>query len=360
MGMSFSVENLGIEVKINFQSKADLKAIRQLEFSSRLMHGLVPDENNVWRPGKRTEFFIVGFPPGLYWQCLSDTVLVGKAVDGFVIDEKYLEELYQAVEGLCGASSNNEAKYQFSVTNGQKVVSYDFHSRARTICALAVLYDLEWHPRKDLEIWINPDYTDKLPPGESPDHSRPEEQYYGDPSKTADVLRNEGWAREANAPFMYVEARQVGRQSQQHYRITQIEQPLGTQVKRTNIKAQWRSSLFETQKYTCQICLNVYADAPDQLSPDHRVPVVFEPDNLDDSNYMQKLMTLCRYCNQAKREFTKRLKHDYDWNTSPWAYPEKFRMTIVIQQIQAISAVTGKSVQLILSDLTEELEGFAQ
>jgi len=360
MGMSFSVENFGNEVKINFQSQADLKAIRQLEFSSRLMYGLVPDEHNVWRPGKRTNFYIVGFPPGVYWKCLSHTVLIGKAIDGFVFDEQYLEELSLAIEALCGENPIEDAKYQFSVTDGQKVIAYDFNSRARTICALAVLYDLEWHSRKDLEIWINPDYTDKLPPGEAPDHGRPEEQYYGDPSKTADVLRNEGWAREAAEPFMFVEARQVGRQSQQHYRITQIAQPRGTQVKRTTIKAQWRTKLFDAQNYTCQICLNGYMDTPDQLSPDHRVPVVFEPDNLDDSNYMEKLMTLCRYCNQAKREFTKRLKYDYDWGTSPWAYPEKFRMEMVTHQIQAIAAVTGKNVNVVISELLEQLKGLAQ
>lgn len=355
MGKAFAIEKIGNEVAVTFQKRPDLKAIRQLEFSSRIIYGLVPDENNIWRPGKRSDFYISGFPAGIQWKCSSDTVLIGSSVDGFVIDDSYLEDLSEAIEGLCENNSEDGARYQFKITNGQETYLYDFHSRARTICALSVLYDLEWHPRKDLEIWINPDYTDKLQPGEAPDHERPAEQYYGDPSKTADVLRNEGWAREATNPYMYVEARQVGRQSQQHYRITQILQPLDNQVKRTNIKPLWRNNLFEQQNYTCQICLTQYRESPDQLSPDHRVPVVFEPDNLNDENYKTKLMTLCRYCNQAKREFTKRLRFDYDWEKSPWAYPEKHRMQIVLQQIRVMTEGSSKNVHTVLKEIAHNL-----
>ena len=355
MAKSFSIEVINDEVKVDFQSRADLRAIRQLEFSSRLLHGLVPDESNVWRPGKRSDFHIAGFPPNIYWRCVSQNVLVGTPLNGFILDSNYLDGLSQAIEGLCAEASDEGVKYSFKISDGAKFVDYEFYSRARTICALAVLYDLGWHPRKDLEIWINPDYTDKLPPGETPDHSRPEEQYYGDPSKTADVLRNEGWAREASEPYMFVEARQVGRQSQQHYRITQREQPLGNQVKRTNIKAQWRNSLFQMQEHTCKICLANYEANPEQLSPDHRIPVVFEPDNLTDENYSYKLMTLCRYCNQAKREFTKRLGFDYDWQSSPWAFPEKFRMEIAINQLKAVCQESGYDTQEVIAELNLRL-----
>jgi 5-methylcytosine-specific restriction endonuclease McrA len=355
---SFSIEALDNEVILNFESRTDLKAIRQLEFSSRLMHGLVPDSNNIWRPGRRSDYHIVGFPPGVFWRPGSNNILIGKALETFRITEAYVAELSSTIEGICGVTADEGAKYVFSVTDGKSQTNYEFHSRARTICALAVLYDLEWHPRKDLEIWINPDYTDKLPPGELPDHGRPEEQYYGDPSKTADVLRNEGWTREATTPFMFVEARQVGRQSQQHYRITQIEQPLENQVMRTNIKAAWRNTLFESQDFTCQICLNDYRDAPDQLSPDHRIPVVFESDNLADENYLTKLMTLCRFCNQAKREFTKRLRFDYDWTTSPWSFPEKYRLQIIERQIEAILKGAGRNSDSLLQEVMSNLAEF--
>jgi len=355
MEQSYSIEVIDNEVIVNFQSKADLKTIRQIEFTSRLLYGLVPDENNVWRPGKRSDFYIVGFPPNVFWHCTSDNVLIGKPLHGFKLDVKFTEELSAAIEGICVATDDDSANYSFKISDEISTLEYHFHSRARTICALAVLYDLEWHPRKDLEIWINPDYTDKLPPGDEPDHARPEEQYYGDPSKTADVLRNEGWAREAADPFMFVEARQVGRQSQQHYKISQRAQPVEHQVKRTNIKTQWRDDLFSSQQHTCQICLANYEATPEQLSPDHRVPVVFEADNLTDENYSTKLMTLCRYCNQAKREFTKRLSFDYDWSTSPWAFPEKYRMEIVLNQLEAICHATNRDLPEVVDELLARL-----
>ncbi len=351
----FSLEIVGNTVVVEFQRKSDLKAIRQLEFSSRLLHALVPDDNNIWRPGIRTNYHVVGFPPNIAWRCKSDNVLVGSAKSAAFLGQQYLDELSDAIEGLCSSDSDESAKYFFKISNGNETQTYGFHSRARTICALAVLYDLKWHPRKDLEIWINPDYTDKLPPGQDPDHDRAVEQYYGDPSKTADVLRNEGWAREAAEPSMYVESRAVGRQSQQHYKITRLAQPLLNQVKRTNIKTQWRNTLFAAQKYTCQICLANYAGAKDQLSPDHRVPVVFEPDNLNDSNFNSKLMTLCRYCNQAKREFAKRVDFNYDWETSPWAYPERYRMEIVIQQIHALAETSGEGIPELIESLKHKL-----
>jgi 5-methylcytosine-specific restriction endonuclease McrA len=355
MAHSFKIEKDVKQFKVTFQKKSDLKAIRQLEFSSRLLNSLVPDQNNVWRTGRRSNYYIMGFPPIITWRCESEYLLVGTASNDSKIDKSYIDELTIAIEGLCEHSSDEGAKYRFKITNGKDTQNYEFHSRARTICALTVLYDLEWHPRKDLEIWINPDLTDKLPPGEVPDQAREVEQYYGDPSKTADVLRNEGWAREAEVPSMYVEARQVGRQSQQHYKITQVAQPLHNQVKRTDIKPRWRNALFAAQKFTCQICLTNYASSKDQLSPDHRVPVVFETDNLNDSNFMSKLMTLCRYCNQAKREFTKRLDFDYDWDSSPWAYPDKYRMEIAIQQLNSLAETSGVTIPELLGQLNEKL-----
>ena len=64
-------------IRIKFERKVDFNAIRQLEFSSRLMYGLRPDKNNIWKEGKRTDFHIVGFPPLVVWNAKTENVLVG-------------------------------------------------------------------------------------------------------------------------------------------------------------------------------------------------------------------------------------------------------------------------------------------
>lgn len=343
-------------IEVSFASSSDLKATRQLEWSSRLINCLKPDENNVWRPGKRSDFYIVGFDPSIKWTFPSNTRMVGEVSTEKLLEiPKLIESLTWAIENHTPSKADSGAPiYRFAITDGKVRHDYKFHSRARTICALAVLYDLEWHPRRDLEIWINFDLTDKLPIGAKARGDRSEEQYYGDPSKTADVLRNEGWTREAETPFMFVEARNINGQSQQHYRISQREQPLNNQVKRSIIKNTWRNLLFERDAYTCQICLSNYKDNVEYLSPDHRIPVVFEPDNLTEDNFLEKLMTLCRFCNQQKREFTKRLRFDYDWQSSPWAYPEKNRLETVRRQIKEIQLTTGLTLEEVIAKLAQE------
>lgn len=354
--MDFFIEVVPDGLWVEFERAKDFSAVRQLEFASRLMYGLKPDDNNVWRVGTRSVFHISGFPPEVTWGSPKSKVLLGKSSSAEGFSALFIERLEAAIKGILGSDARSGgAKYRFKLSNGASEHEYAFHSRARTVLAFSVLFDLEWHPRKDLEIWINPDLTDKLPPGEAPNLLKNPTQYYGDPSKTADVLRNEGWAREAASPFMFVESRPVNGQAQQHYKLNQREQPVATQVRRTPIKPSWRRHLFEEQDFTCRICLQNYRDFVDQLSPDHRVPVVFEADDLNEENYIEKLMTLCRFCNQAKREFTKRLGHGYDWDTSPWAYPETFRIEVIVRQVKAISQARGIQEKDVLSEVEARL-----
>ena len=354
---NFQIAKRDGHVEVKFDRKVDFNAIRQLEFSSRLMYGLKPDSNNIWRRGKRTDFHVVGFPPEVSWSAKQDNILIGQhSFSGGKLDA-YIEELQKAISGLCpNPTESGSNLYKFSTTDGKTTLDYEFNKRARSICALAVLYDLEWHPRKELEIWINFDLTPKLEPGQKPNNSKVEEQFYGDPSKTADELRNEGWPREAAEPLMFVESRSVAGQTQQHYRLETREQVLDHQKKRSNIKPAWRSELYELHDFTCQICLSNYKNAPEQLSPDHRIPVIYEADNLDDSNFHKKLMTLCRYCNQSKREYTKRLPHDYDWDSSPWAYPEKYRISIIENQLRAMLKDGYSSYKEIFQEILKNLE----
>ena len=352
----FSIEASNGKIEIEFLRKNDFSAVRQLEFSSRLLYLYKPDSTGKWKTNQRSTFYIKGFPPQVSWSAPDTKKMLGVCAPGFVLTDAFLNDLATAIENICPADiTGNEPPYKFAITDGAGTNTYTFNKRARAVCALAVLYDLEWHPRQDLEIWINPDWTPNLEPGASVDLRKSEEQFYGDPSKIADELRNEGLTRETATPQMEVESRRVNGQSQQHYRILSRAQPLGSQTRRTNIKSAWREALFLQHGHVCQICLNEYQDSPEQLSPDHRVPVIFEADNLDDSNYATKLMTLCRFCNQAKREFTKRVTDDYDWSTSPWAYPERYRTVIIENQLKAIARDSALSYEEIVKSILDKL-----
>jgi hypothetical protein len=350
---NYVVHDHGDRLIVDFSHAKDCKTIRQIEFCSRLLGRLHLNDQNQWVPGHRSGFYILGFAPDLDWSATSSTQLVAVPNGKTVATSDHVELIKNAINGICFADDNG--RYHFRIQDDTDTYDYRFHSRARTICALAILFDLGWHPRIDLEIWINPDITDKLPPGVAPDPNKRPEQYYGDPSKTADALRNEGWTRESDNPMMFVEPRMVNGQSQQHYRIKQHDQPIETQVLRTPIKKSWRDSLFQMQNYQCQICLADYSTSIEQLSPDHRIPVVFEADLLNDNNFNEKLMTLCRFCNQSKREFAKRVDHTYDWSTSPWAYPEKFRLEMLREQLRLLCLSTGLAPDDVLAELSQNL-----
>jgi hypothetical protein len=154
---------------------------------------------------------------------------------------------------------------------------------------------------------------------------------------------------------MLVYRERINGQQQQMYKITTREQSREYQVKRTAIKPVWRARLFEMQDYTCRICLSDYSNDLVQLSPDHRVPVIFQADNLTDNNFAEKLMTLCRFCNQQKREFTKRIGIDYDWNVSPWAYPEKYRLESAEKNLREYAKFNNLTLRQAAEKLVEKL-----
>ena len=103
------------------------------------------------------------------------------------------------------------------------------------------------------------------------------------------------------------------------------------------------------------MCHTRYEDTK-YLSPDHRIPAIVEAENLTDSNFKEKLMTLCTFCNQRKREFTKKVPVDYDWLNSPWAYPEKFQQEKIIEEIKMYSLSKHKTVSEVLQEITEAIE----
>lgn len=212
---------------------------------------------------------------------------------------------------------------------------------------------MEAHPRNDLEINV----PHNLQPQWSWPYNQDQEsviRVYGDPSKTADVLRNEGWSREGDAPGMKVFNQIVGGARQQMYQLLRQEQDITQQVMRTNIPNRWKKELYQSQDYTCRICGLKYEF--EFLAPDHRIPVIFEADELTEENYKIKLMTLCRFCNQQKREFCKRITPDYDWENSPWAYPEKFTIKKIKDEIQLFADIQRLSIDEVIGMIKEEIE----
>ncbi len=339
-------ENL-LELELKNKKLADTFA--RMDFFSRLLHSLAPDRNNVWRESKRLDVEISGWPKNIKWYRTGEKTFTGKITDkdDFVL-KQYIQILENALLGVSeGESGLTRKLYKFLIGNKNKWLEYRFHSKSRTIAALCVLYDLKAHSRNDLEINIPRNLAISIWPTEKRNDMQ---RTYGDPSKTADELRNEGWARIGEFAAMKVFREKIGGQIQQMYQLLKNEQTLQSQVLRSNIQNKWRLELYKSQNFTCQICLIKYDS--EFLEPDHRIPVIYEADHLTENNFKDKLMTLCRYCNQQKRETTKRLPADYDWKNSPWAFPEKFDLEIIKRRISVYEKRTGKTLKEILNELS--------
>lgn len=324
-----------------------------MDFFSRLLHSLSPDENGIWREKDRMAVEISGWPKNIIWKRTSEKSFSGKLIttDNFNI-KQYSQILEAALVGITEGENGlgGSTLYRFSIGNGKQWKEYRFHSKSRTIAALCVLYDTAPHSRNHLEINIPKKFGPQIDwPFDASDELQ---RTYGDPSKTADELRNEGWSRLGENATMKVYRERVGGQIQQMYQISKTDQTTASQMMRTNIPRKWKNELYASQDFTCQICLTKY-DA-DLLEPDHRVPVIYEADSLTEENYKEKLMTLCRFCNQQKRETTKRLPADYDWSNSPWAFPEKFDLDTAKKRMELYAKRVGKSFKEALKDLSNK------
>lgn len=350
----FNVSQSGEKLTLVFHSASVANEFGRMDFYSRILHSLKPDELRIWRVGDRLDLEIKGWPKNIKWTRISDKEFEGiiTSQSEFSIEE-YASTLDTALKGMLvgemGVNSNRINVFEIGKGNNWK--KYKFYSKARTIAALCVLYDLEPHPRNDLEInvpnFLKPHWV--WPLG---DEQESVLRIYGDPSKTADVLRNEGWSREGNAPGIQVFNQTSGGTRQQMYQLMRQEQDITQQVMRTNIPERWKKELYESQDYTCRICGLKYEY--EFLSPDHRVPVIFQADELNNDNFKVKLMTLCRFCNQQKREFCKRIAPDYDWENSPWAYPEKFAMKKIKNEIQQFAVINKLSLDEVLQLIKED------
>lgn len=350
----FSLSVVDQKLVCTFKDGSTTNTFMQTELFSKLLSAFRTDDAGIWREGTRTDFEIVGWPKVLFWKRTAEKIVEATTDDTEAVDAyQFGEILEKSLTNILTRTDEPDGGtyYHFSIANKDEVYEYSFNDRARVIAALCVLYDLQAHSRNHLEINIPAKYLAGLKWPMSGENSETVVRYYGDPSKTADVLRNEGWSREGEDAHMFVYRERINGQQQQMYKISTREQSREQQVKRTAIKPIWRTRLFAMQGHTCRICLNDYTDDPAQLSPDHRVPVIFQADNLTDDNFSEKLMTLCRFCNQQKREFTKRISVDYDWDNSPWAYPEKYRLESAEKNLR----VYANQNELTLSQAVEKL-----
>ena len=346
----------GNNVSLRFEKKSFLKTFMRMYFYSRLLHSLKPDvslSDKQWKEKERLNAEIIGWPKNVLCQYDGDLNIKCRTTEGFDI-EGYLVILDTALENFLEGEEDelNSSQHIFKIRHNDEVRTYKFYTTSRAICALCILYDLETHPRNDLEVNINSNLQTVK---EIQDNNASKiMRVYGDPSKIADELRNEGWPRTGENPLMVAELQMFHGGSQQVYRLNTRDQDRDLQVKRTSIKAQWQRTLFETNRFTCKVCGNSYSHTESYLNPDHRVPVIVQADMLTDENYMDKLMTLCRFCNQQKRETCKQCPYEQNCSECHWAWPEKFELRKIKEEITRLSKKTNQEFGDIISKLQEE------
>jgi hypothetical protein len=347
----FTLEIDNSDLNLSLCKKNDANTFSRMYFYSTLLHSFKPNPQAIWMPGKRLDVEIKGWSKNIIWGRVSETKFEGviKEQDIFIFED-FCETLKIAIENIVDGIEIEGQKYnKFAIGTHPEWKEYLFKTRSRSICALCILYDLKPHTRNELEVIISNKYHPKTKePFVTDDETT--SRFYGDPSKIVDEMRNEGWTREGDSPTLIVKGGKQQRATQQTYKLTSIEQNLGLQVARTNISSRWKNKLFKSDNYTCKLCHTKYKDQS-YLSPDHRIPVVVQADNLTEENYKNKLMTLCTYCNQRKREYTKKLPPDYDWNSSHWAYPEKFQLQKIEEDIDRYSQANQKSFDDVIDDV---------
>lgn len=318
---------MSVEVKASTKQLCD--AICKLEFCSRLLFELAPNEEGVWTTNAglpRVNAQILGFPPSLRWSRDDECTLTGTAATSIPPDE--VNDLEIALEGLVGTKksifSNTEYIFFIKHFDEQRVYDYSFSSRARSLVAFCILWDLQDHPRDHLELLRDPSipYLEEFPyasAGAAPIKT------YGDPSKTIDELRNQGFPRDSDqspsgSRLEITRLKKYGT-SQEHYRLLSRVQSVSDRVGRSQIPRKFKQILYKKFGNCCNNCGERYDD--DYLAPDHRVPSIVQADNLTQQNYLDVLQALCVRCNQVKREACKKCPYNHNCAVCAWAYPEK-------------------------------------
>ena len=329
-------------ITIEFLTESLCQAIARLEFCSRLMHSLAPDEHGVWRDvsAPRVDAHIVGFPSSITWYRDSKLRLAG--VYDEELTQQNIDDIHDAINGLKGikVSEFGKTEYKFSIVlkSTNETFEYNFLGRSREIVALAVLWDMKPHSRDHLEVTRDSnlvylvDFPHKF-------YGKPTKTY-GDPSKIVDELRNQGFPRgtdqSKNGVYIDISRSHSLDTIQEHYQLKQRIQSLEDRVGRSQIPKKYKDLLYEESNFSCNNCGEYFPE--NYLAPDHRVPSIVQSDNLNSSNYLTVLQTLCVRCNQVKREACKKCPINHECERCSWAYPEKFAVSRSNLDLLAVEA----------------------
>ncbi|MGT4651768.1 HNH endonuclease [Bacillus cereus] len=252
---------------------------------------------------------------------------ISENIGGFY--EKFIpinETTLTFADKITSSSNTTEIKNLFDlfykramgiVENSQNIIIYDLgreyiFTEKRATHAFAVLKDLNWHTRTEIE-------------GKKPDGTRK----YGDPSRTVTVLEECGF--DLSRSYTY-----ENNQRMQQYKLNSIEQDVDNIKRRTTITKKMKSFIFERDNFRCAICQNTFEES--FLEPDHKTPIQITGDEIDitDPNWAEKLQTMCKICNGRKREVCKKCT-TFDCNNCPWCHPEQ-----LLQNMVRISGVSYK------------------
>jgi hypothetical protein len=280
----------------------------------------------------RIDAHIIGFPKEVFWERVDALRLIGKSTQP--ITQEYLGELSRAINNINGLRRNefSVTEFSFSIYDNSAVKTYDyvFHGRSRAIVAFCVLWDGAIHARDHLEVWRDSEipFLAEWPPITG--GPREPIKTYGDPSKTIDELRNQGFPRETDQSprGVFLDITRAARYNtlQEHYKLVNRTQSLVDQVGRSQIPDKYKKQLYEASGYICNNCGQKYSF--EYLAPDHRVPSIIQNDNLNPSNFKEVLQTLCVRCNQVKREACKKCPYSHQCNLCAWAHPEKLGVSM--------------------------------
>jgi len=348
--------------EIEFNNKALCDAVGRFEFCSRLLYQLKPNVNGVWEltDNPRINAFIVGFPPSIKWSRNHKSKLIGKSTEP--IPASYYIELDAAIKGIKGIKEDEfkKTEYLFDIKNitTNKIFKYKFLNRSRAVVAFSVLWDGNDHPRDHLEVTKSNEipYFASFPQVVN----KTETRTYGDPSKTVDELRNEGFPRETDqsvrGTYLEITRNTSYDNLQEHYKLLNRTQSMLDRVGRSQIPVKYKRELYKDSNYCCSNCGEEYPEK--YLAPDHRVPSIVQADNLSATNFKQVLQTLCVRCNQVKRESCKKCPYEHDCKKCAWAFPETQGVSALsVKKLQKLANDNNTTINLLLDELIAIKEG---
>ncbi|MDB2668779.1 hypothetical protein N9Y74_02760 [Alphaproteobacteria bacterium] len=348
-------ENENRFVKVEFQNAQDTRATARLIFCSKLLHSMAPNTEGIWTTVKkpRTEAHISGFTSDLTWK------LDKKCLIGVSLKKINVGAIRRGISNILGRreSEFSQKSYKFVIVNQEKTkkyktYKYDFDNRSRALVAFCIIWDQQKHPRNNLELTLQ-QHQDNTLLGKDPSFAG---RIYGDPSKTIDELRNQGFPRKTDdsprGVFIDVSRQTSHGNLQEHYELLRREQSFQDKVGRSQIPPKFRKNLYSIAGNQCSNCGQKYPD--NYLAPDHRVPAIVEADNLTETNYLVKLQVLCVRCNQVKREACKKCPYEHNCSKCGWAYPEKHNISILtMKRVQRIAEENGVTPDEMLRSILD-------